>query len=74
MDDMVVRCVFECYSKDFYDVLLIDSVIKARLVEPVSVERLSEQLSADFPSLQVTVRGRAKNHGWITSTIVRNNA
>lgn len=66
---MVVKCVFECTDKSFYDVLLIDRVIRMRLLKPVSVERLAEQLAVDFPSLRVTVSGRAKTHGWITSTV-----
>lgn len=70
-DHMVVKCTFESVSSSFYDVLLIDAVIKHRLRSEVSVERLAEQLAGDFPSLQVTVSGRAKTHGWITSTVVR---
>ena len=73
-DDMVIKCVFEATSAQFFDVMLIDSVIKARLQKAVSVERLADQLSADFPPLQVTVMGRAKTHGWITSTVVRRHA
>lgn len=70
-DDMVIKCVFEATTREFFDVLFIDKVLKQRLMSPVSVERLSEQLSSDFPTLQVTVSGRAKTHGWITSTVVR---
>lgn len=73
-DDMVVKCVFEATSCEFFDVMLIDSVIKSRLTKAVSVERLADQLSADFPPLQVTVMGRAKTHGWITSTVVRRHS
>lgn len=73
-DDMVVKCVFEATSREFYDVLLIDAAIKARLTNPVSVERLAEQLASDFPSLQVTVAGRAKTHGWITSRVVKSHS
>lgn len=68
-DDMVVKCVFECTDNSFYDVLAIDQVIKKHLLQPVSVERLADNLAADFPNLQVTVSGRAKTHGWITSTV-----
>lgn len=68
-DQMVVKCVFECHDNKFYDVLGMDGVIRMRLLRPVSVERLAEQLAADFPSLRVTVMGRAKTHGWITSTV-----
>lgn len=68
-DQMVVKCVFECTDKNFYDVLLMDGVIRTRLQKPVSVERLAEQLSLDFPDLKITVSGRAKTHGWITSTV-----
>ncbi|MFM9115529.1 MAG: hypothetical protein ACKOU6_05145 [Planctomycetota bacterium] len=68
-DGMVVKCVFECHDNKFFDVLGMDDVIRRRLELPVSVERLAEQLAADFPSLQVTVSGRAKTHGWITSTV-----
>jgi hypothetical protein len=70
-DDMIVKCVFRATAREFYDVLLIDACIKARLAKPVSVERLAEQLAADFPSLEVTVSGRAKTHGWITSTVTK---
>lgn len=73
-DDMVVKCVFEATAREFFDVLFIDGVIKARLTKPVSVERLAEQLSADFPSLSVTVAGRAKTHGWITSRVVKSHS
>lgn len=73
-DDMIVKCVFEATSCEFFDVMLIDSVIKARLTKAVSVERLADQLSADFPPLQVTVMGRARTHGWITSTVVRRHS
>lgn len=68
---MVVRCVFEATANEFYDVLFIDGVILARLQKSVSVERLAEQLAADFPGLSVTVSGRARSHGWITSRVVR---
>lgn len=70
-DDMVVKCVFESHDKSFYDVLGIDGMIRHRLLRPVSVERLAEQLATDFPDLRVTVKGRAKTHGWISSTIGR---
>jgi hypothetical protein len=70
-DQMVVKCVFECCDRSFYDVLGIDGVIRDRLNTPVSVERLAEQLSDDFPGLRVTVHGRAKTHGWISSSIGR---
>jgi hypothetical protein len=70
-DVMVVKCIFESLSKKFYDVLQIDAAIRRRLLEPVSVERLAEQLSEDVPGVQVTVMGRADTHGWITSTALR---
>lgn len=70
-DVMVVKCIFEAVTKKFYDVLQIDEVIRRRLLEPVSVERLAEQLSEDVPGVQVTVMGRADTHGWITSTALR---
>lgn len=70
-DDMTVRVTFEAVSEKFYDVLAIDGVIKRALHQPVSVERLAEQLADVFPDLSVTVEGRAKTHGWITSTIER---
>lgn len=72
-DEMVVRVRFwsGVPVKNFYDVLAIDGIIRSRLTKPVSVERLTEQLSLDFPSLSVEVSGRAKTHGWITSKIVR---
>ena len=68
-DQMVIKCVFECHDRKFYDVLSIDGIIRWKLAKPVSVERLAEQLSEDFPDLRITVMGRAKTHGWITSTI-----
>ena len=70
-DDMTIKCIFEYSGKDFYDVLLIDGVIQYRLASQVSVERLCEQLATDFPDLSITVMGRAKTHGWITSKITR---
>lgn len=70
-DKMTVRCVFEAFCRSFYDVLGIDGVIRYRLLSPVSVERLAEQLSDDFPDLRVTVFGRAATHGWISSTVGR---
>jgi len=70
-DAMVVKCAFEAVTKKFYDVLQIDDAIRRRLLEPVSVERLAEQLSEDVPGVQVTVMGRADTHGWITSTALR---
>jgi hypothetical protein len=70
-DKMVVKCIFEVATKKFYDVLQIDAAIRRRLEEPVSVERLAEQLSEDVPGVQVTVMGRADTHGWITSTALR---
>jgi len=69
-DSMTIRCTFEAVTSRFYDVLEIDKVIRSRLEVPVSVERLSEQLAADFPGVAVTVSGRAATHGWITSGVV----
>ena len=71
MDHMTIKCVFESSAKKFYDVLMIDGVIKMRLSQHVSVERLAEQLSIDFPDLSITVMGRARTHGWITSKVIR---
>lgn len=68
-DVMVVKCVFEATTNRFYDVLEIDKAIRARLESPVSVERLAEQLASDVPGVAVTVSGRAKTHGWITSGV-----
>jgi hypothetical protein len=68
-DKMVVKCVFSATTNAFHDVLQIDKVIRSLLQSPVSVERLAEQLSDAMPILGVTVMGRAKTHGWITSTI-----
>lgn len=68
-DQMVVKCIFEAHDNKFFDVLGIDGMVRLRLLKPVSVERLAQQLSEDFPSLRVTVMGRARTHGWITSTI-----
>jgi hypothetical protein len=68
-DQMTIKCVFESHSNKFYDVLAVDGIVRYRLVNPVSVERLAEQLLEDFPDLRVTVMGRAKTHGWITSTV-----
>ena len=70
-DVMVVRCAFECTSRSFFDVLQIDAFIRQLLESPVSVERLAEQLADAFPSLRVTVSGRAATHGWITSTVAK---
>lgn len=70
-DHMVIKCVFDGVGNEFYDVLAIDGVIQWRLASQVSVERLAEQLAEDFPDLDVTVSGRAKTHGWITSKVVR---
>lgn len=70
-DNMVVKCVFSGNGSEFYDVLLIDERVRVRLCGEVSVERLAEQLSQDYPDLSVTVSGRAATHGWITSTVVR---
>jgi hypothetical protein len=70
-DDMTVKVTFAAATSKFYDVLAIDGVIKAALCRPVSVERLAEQLADFFPDLSVTVEGRAKTHGWISSTIER---
>jgi len=69
-DEMVVKCTFEAVTSRFYDVLEMDKVIRARLEVEVSVERLAEQLAEDFPGVAVTVAGRAKTHGWITSGVV----
>lgn len=66
-----MQCVFECTDNKFFDVLEIDAVIRERLKVPVSVERLAEQLSENFPGMRVTVNGRAKTHGWIRSTVCR---
>ncbi len=70
-DDMTIKCIFEYSGKKFYDVLLIDGVIEFRLAQQVSVERLADQLAIDFPDLSVTVMGRAKTHGWISSKVVK---
>jgi hypothetical protein len=71
-DEMVVKCVFRSTAREFHDVLAIDGVIKARLLSPVSVERLAEQLATDFPDLSVEVSGRAATHGWITARATAN--
>ena len=70
-DHMTIKCIFEYSGKKFYDVLMIDGVIEMRLAQHVSVERLAEQLAIDFPDLNITVMGRAKTHGWISSKVVR---
>lgn len=70
-DVMVVKCAFVGTGRQFYDVLHMDEVIRAHLESPVSVERLADNLSSDFPGLTVTVKGRAKTHGWITATTVK---
>lgn len=70
-DLMTVKCVFEGTSSSFYDVLQIDVFIRQVLGLPISVERLAESLADAFPTLKVTVSGRAKTHGWITSAVVR---
>jgi hypothetical protein len=68
-DAMVVKCVFATTANSFYDVLAIDRTIRGLLESPVSVERLAEQLSNLYPELSVTVMGRARTHGWITSSV-----
>ena len=72
-DEMVVKVRFQSptSTRVFYDVLGIDGVIRWRLLKPVSVERLAEQLASDFSDLSVEVSGRAKTHGWITSKVTR---
>jgi len=70
-DKMVVKCEFAGTGRKFYDVLMMDGIIKAHLLKPVSVERLADNLSEEFPDLLVTVRGRAKTHGWITATAAK---
>lgn len=70
-DKMVVKCNFVGTGKKFYDVLMMDGIIRAHLCRPVSVERLADNLAAEFPDLQVTVSGRAKTHGWITAAAVK---
>jgi hypothetical protein len=70
-DAMTVRCKFSATASAFYDVHEIDASVRRRLEHPISVERLSEQLSEDFPDLAVTVMGRAATHGWITSEVAR---
>lgn len=69
-DAMTVKCVFQAVTNRFYDVLEIDKLIRHHLSVPVSVERLAEMLAADFPGIAVTVSGRAKTHGWITSGVL----
>jgi hypothetical protein len=68
-DKMVVKCTLATTSNKFFDVLEIDRLIRRLLESPVSVERLAEQLSDCFPDYSVVVAGRAKTHGWITSTV-----
>lgn len=68
-DVMVVKCSFATTTRSFYDVLEIDRIIRGLLESPVSVERLAEQLAGIFPDLAVTVMGRAKTHGWITTAV-----
>ena len=70
-DDMVVKCIFRTTDRAFYDVLGIDGAIRFFLCQPTSVERLCQSLAGYFPSLSVTVMGRADAHGWITSTLTR---
>lgn len=70
-DKMVVKCEFVCIGKRFYDVLMMDEVIRKHLSSPVSVERLADNLSNEFPDLRVTVSGRAATHGWITANAVK---
>lgn len=67
-DRMVVKCTLATTTNKFCDVLEIDRLIRRLLESPVSVERLAEQLSDCFPDYSVVVAGRAKTHGWITST------
>jgi len=64
-DKMTINFKFEAFTKEIYDVLKIDKVIQALLENPVSVEGSQEFLKNKFPTMVVTVRGRAVSHGWI---------
>ena len=66
-DVMIIKCSFEYCAKKFFDVLEIDSLIKKRLKDPVSVEGMLDYLIPLFPKdMKITVSGCAKTHGWIT--------
>ena len=68
-DEMKIKFVFECKSNLFYDVLKIESAIREKLKEPVSVEGMADWCFQKWPCLKTTVSGRAESHGWITSTV-----
>ena len=64
-DRMTINFKFEAFTKDIYDVIKIDLLLKKVLEMPVSVEGSQENLKSVFPDMTVTVRGRATSHGWI---------
>ncbi len=66
-DKMTINFKFEAFSKEIYDVLKIDMLIRKILENPVSVEGAQENLKSVFPGMEITVRGRADSHGWITA-------
>lgn len=70
-DAFIVKCAFSCTGKKFYDVVMINGVIKAHLLKPTTVERLADHLSEEFPDVNVSVSGRSRSHGWITATAVK---
>lgn len=64
-DKMTINFKFEAFTKDVYDVLKLDEMIKLILKVPVSVESAQQELKEMFPDMKITVRGRAESHGWI---------
>lgn len=64
-DKMTINFKFEAFTKDVYDVLKLDEMIRLILKVPVSVEGAQQELKEMFPDMKITVRGRAESHGWI---------
>ena len=67
MDAMKIKFKFQAFANEFFDVLKINEAISEQLKQPVSVEGITDFLSAQFPGMVVTVSGRAASHGWITA-------
>lgn len=70
-DKMTVRCEFRGAGKKFYDVMMIDGIIKAHLLKPTTVEKVADNLSLEFPDLTVKVVGWSESHGVIQVETVR---
>ena len=66
---MVINFKFESAGmiREFYDVLEIDHLLQTLLEQPISVEGIVDDLAKQWPNLEITARGRAASHGWITA-------